>query len=127
MQVLASIDFTPDQKDTFLTAVEHALEYLSTNLAHVTSMDPLRARIISHAKSFVASANLASYVSDNLIQSAAEDNIELATAFVEKSSIEKAKYGLEALLLSGNLHGERLGLLSAEIQVCLAPLFLIYL
>lgn len=97
--------------------MEHVSEYLSSNLAHVTAMDPLRITILSHAKSFVTSTNLTTLVGDNLIQSAVEDNLELATAYVEKASIEKSKFGLDALILSGHLQGERVELVSPQTQV----------
>lgn len=80
------------------SAARQMVQSLAANLALVTSRDPIKPAIIHNIRAFVQITGLGSRLNDAAIQTIAEDNLDLASAYVERSSMDKAFSDILGLL-----------------------------
>lgn len=79
-------------------AARQMVQSLAANLALVTSRDPIKPAIMHNVRAFLQITGLGSRLNDAAIQSVAEDNVDLASAYVERMSMDKAFADLLPLL-----------------------------
>lgn len=83
---------------TIKMAARQMVQSLAANLALVTSRDPIRPAIIHNIHAFLQITGLIGRLSESAIQTIAEDNIDLAAAYVERLSMDKAFTDLMPIL-----------------------------
>jgi CCR4-NOT transcription complex subunit 1 len=84
--------------ETVRQAARQLAQSLAASLASVTAREPLKPAIAHNIRAFVQLAGLGARLGDTAIQGIAEDNLDLACAYVERSAMDKASAGIIALL-----------------------------
>lgn len=94
--VLKDLGKETNDDATIKAAARQMVQSLAANLALVTSRDPIKPAIIHNIRAFVQI--IGARLNDSAIQTIAEDNVDLASAYVERMSMDKAFQDLLPLL-----------------------------
>lgn len=85
-------------EEKYKRAALQMMQNLTGSLAMVTAKEPMRTAIVGNISLFLQIANLQTVLNDQIIQTIADDNIEVACAFVEKSALVKAQMDVDEFI-----------------------------